>query len=300
MATGHKIVILKNDTTRFTAKCEEDGCGWRIHFEPVNGDTSRFVLKDSNAHRCTLWYTVLVVLLNYMFLLGLCDDPSLKPKQIMSLFKKTYGSNIKYHHARRGKEVVFEEQYGDEEKSYSNFTWYVKAIEETNPDSYVKFEVEDGINRLLFICFGACKHSYRYLRPMIYLDAPSSLVDTGVMRIRSPLLICFTKLPTPTHQRILKKLCVACMQFDLDMLLTISGLFQRRNLQNAVFPVCRYNAHSSTLAESLNNWVLEFKKLPAFALLDAIRLKVMKKMYERRIEGLDISTLGSLLNMRLY
>ncbi|XP_026410714.1 uncharacterized protein LOC113305938 [Papaver somniferum] len=91
----------------------------------------------------------------------------------MSLFKKTYGSNIKYHHARRGKEAVFEEQFGDDEKSYSDLTWYVKAIEETNPDSYVKFEVEDGTRRFhrIFICFGACKHSYRYLRPMIYLDA---------------------------------------------------------------------------------------------------------------------------------
>ncbi|KAI3932582.1 hypothetical protein MKW98_012553, partial [Papaver atlanticum] len=48
MATGHKISILKNDKTRFTAKCQEDGCGWRIHFGPVNGDISRFVLKDSN------------------------------------------------------------------------------------------------------------------------------------------------------------------------------------------------------------------------------------------------------------
>ncbi|XP_026378542.1 uncharacterized protein LOC113272979 [Papaver somniferum] len=140
MATGHKIVILKNDTTRFTAKCEEDGCAWRIHFGPVNGDTSRFVLKDSNAHMCTFGCTVLVVLLKYMFLLG--------------------------------KETVFEEQYGDDEKSYSDFTWYVKAIEETNPDSYVRFEVEDGTNRFqrIFVCYGACKHRYRYLRPMIYLD----------------------------------------------------------------------------------------------------------------------------------
>ncbi|KAI3918098.1 hypothetical protein MKX01_041418, partial [Papaver californicum] len=32
-------------------------------------------------------------------------DPTLKPNQIISLFRKTYGSNIKYHHARRGKEA---------------------------------------------------------------------------------------------------------------------------------------------------------------------------------------------------
>ncbi|KAI3893101.1 hypothetical protein MKX03_015671 [Papaver bracteatum] len=58
MATGHKPVILKNDRTHFTAKCEEDGCAWRIHFGPVNGDTSRFVLKDSNAHRLVVFILV--------------------------------------------------------------------------------------------------------------------------------------------------------------------------------------------------------------------------------------------------
>ncbi|XP_026410757.1 uncharacterized protein LOC113305981 [Papaver somniferum] len=91
----------------------------------------------------------------------------------MSLFKKTYGSNIKYHHARRGKEAVFEEKFGDDEKSYSDLNWYVKATEKTNPDSYVKFEVDQATGRFqrIFICFSACKHSYRYLRPMIYLDA---------------------------------------------------------------------------------------------------------------------------------
>ncbi|XP_026459844.1 uncharacterized protein LOC113360557 [Papaver somniferum] len=91
----------------------------------------------------------------------------------MSLFKKTYGSNIKYHHARRGKEVVFEEQIGDDEKSYSDLTWYVKAIEKTSPDSFVKLEVDEETGRFqrIFICFGACKHRYTYLRPMIYLDA---------------------------------------------------------------------------------------------------------------------------------
>ncbi|XP_026411026.1 uncharacterized protein LOC113306286 [Papaver somniferum] len=90
----------------------------------------------------------------------------------MSLFKKTYGSNIKYHHSRRGKESVFEYQYGDDEKSYNDLNWYVKAIEQINPDSFVKLEVDEETGRFkrIFICFGACKHRYRYLRPMIYLD----------------------------------------------------------------------------------------------------------------------------------
>ncbi|XP_026378619.1 uncharacterized protein LOC113273065 [Papaver somniferum] len=323
MAIGHKIVILKNDTTRFTAKCEEDGCGWRIHFGYVNGDTFRFVLKDCNAHR-------------------------LKPRQIMSLFKKTYGSNIKYHHARRGKEVVFEEQYGDDEKSYSDLTWYVKEIEETNPDSYVKFEVEDGTNRFqrIFICFGACKHSYRYLWPMIYLDATFL---TG--RYRGTLMVAtcingnnvfypfvFAIVSTENKDNwfwflenlqqvvdgrqivFLSDRGEGLLQGDANLKPVIDLFYKaaysytpanfeealwgmhaigcghvanyirtipKEKWENAFFPVCRYGAHSSTLDASFNNWVLPFKKFPAFALLDAIRLKVMEKMSERRIKGLE-------------
>ncbi|XP_026419670.1 uncharacterized protein LOC113315620 [Papaver somniferum] len=333
MATGHKIVILKNDTTRFTAKCEEDGCAWRIHFGPVNGDTSRFVLKDSNAHRCTLGCTVLVVLLKYMFLLALCGDPSLKPRQIISLFKKTYGSNIKYHHARRGKEAVFEEQYGDDEKSYSDFTWYVKAIEETNPDSYVRFEVEDGTNRFqrIFVCYGACKHSYRYLRPMIYLDATfltgryrgtlmaatcingnnefypfafaivssenkdnwfwflenlQKLVD-GRDANSKPVLDLFYKDAYSYTPANFEKALRGMHAIGCGNVANYIRIIPKEKWANAFFPVCRYGAHSSTLAESFNNWVLPFKKLPAFVLLDAIRLKVMEKTSERRILGLE-------------
>ncbi|XP_026399867.1 uncharacterized protein LOC113295757 [Papaver somniferum] len=325
MATGHKIAILKNDKTRFTAKCEEDSfwaCGWRIHFGPVNGDTSRFVLTDSNAHSSV-------------------SDPRLKPRQIMSLFKKTYGSNIKYHHARRGKEAVFEEPYGDDEKSYSDFTWYVKAIEETNPDSYVKFEVEDGTSRFhrIFVCYGACKHSYRYLRPMIYLDATfltgryrgtlmaatcingnnefypfafaivssenkdnwfwflenlQHVVDGRPIVFLSdrdanskPVLDLFYKAAysyTPANfEEALRGMHAIGAGHVANYIRTIP----KEKWANAFFPVCRYGAHSSTLAESFNNWVLSFKKLPAFVLLDAIRLKVMEKMSERRILGLE-------------
>ncbi|XP_026396832.1 uncharacterized protein LOC113291522 [Papaver somniferum] len=373
MATGHKIVILKNDTTRFTAKCEEDGYGWRIYFGPVNGDTSRFVLKDCNAHRLKS-PAATTKLVKHLIADNIQGDPSLKPRQIMSLFKKTYGSNIKYHHARRGKEAVFEEQYGDDENSYSDLTWYVKAIEETNPYSYVKFDVEDGTNRFqrIFICFVACKHSYRYLRPMIYLDAtfltgryrgtlmaatcingnngfyPFSfaIVSTenkdnwfwfleNLQQVVDGRQIVFLSdrgegllqsipkyFPNSHHSycfyHIKCNLPIgsgdANSKHVIDLFYKASYSYTPANFEeylrgmhefgcghvdnyirtipkekwaNAFFPVCRYGAHSLTLAESFNNWVLTFKKLPAFALLDAIRLKVMEKMSERRIEGLE-------------
>ncbi|XP_026459272.1 uncharacterized protein LOC113359925 [Papaver somniferum] len=395
MATGHKIIILKNDKTRFTAKCAENDCGWRIHFGPVNGDISRFVLKDSNIiHRLFMEITYSCLspagttkLVKHLIADNIQGDPSIKPNQIISLFKKTYGSNIKYHHARRGKEDVFEEQFGDDEKSYSDLTWYVQAIKKNNPDSYVKFEVDHATRRFqrIFICFGACKHSYRYLRPMIYLDATFltgrykgafmaatcingnnefypfvfSLIsaenkdnwfwflenlkqvvdgrqivflsDRGegilqgipkkflihitsidfttssaispldqVMRIQSPLLICFTKLLTLTQQRTLKKFCGACMQLDVDMLLTISGLFQRRNGQmhfflyaDIVLTLQLFPSPSTTGFLISKSFLLLLFSMRCDTILVHVLsmilqlLKVMKKNSERKIEGLE-------------
>ncbi|XP_026436655.1 uncharacterized protein LOC113334669 [Papaver somniferum] len=373
MATGFKILILKNDKTRFTAKCEEDGCGWRIHFEPVNGDTSRFVLKDSNVHRLKS-PSMTTKLVKHLIAENIHGDPSLKPKQIMSLFKKTYGPNIKCHHAPRGKEAVFEEQYGDDEKSYSDLTWYVIAIEETNPDSYVKFEFEDGTSKFqrIFICFGACKHSYRYLRPMIYLDATfltgryrgTLMAATCINENNGFYPFAFAIVSTENKDNwfwFLKNLQQVvdgrqivflsdrgegflqgipkyflnsyhsyCFYHIMCNLPIVSGdanskpvidLFYKdaysytpanfeealrgmhaigcghvanyirtipkEKWANAFFPVCIYGSHTSSLAESFNNWVLPFKKLPAFSLVDAIRLKVMKNNSERRIEGLE-------------
>ncbi|XP_026410020.1 uncharacterized protein LOC113305135 [Papaver somniferum] len=356
MCTGYKILILKNDKTRFTAKCEEDGCGWRIHFGPVNGDISRFVMKDSNVIH------------------SIQGDPTLKPKQIMSLFKKIYGSNIKYHHARRGKEAIFEDQYGDDEKSYSDLNWYVKAIEQTNPDRFVKLEVDEETGRFkrIFICFGACKHNYRYLRPMIYLDATfligrfmgtlmaatcvngndgfypydfaivlsenkdnwfwfldnlQKVVDDrpivflsdrhegllqGIPRAfpGSYHIYCFyhIKCNLPIGKGDAKYNVVINLFYKASYSYTATN-FERAlrgmhaigcghvanylrtipkdKWENAFFPVCRYAAHSSYIAESFNNWILEFKKLPAFALLDAIRLKVIQMNSKRSVEGLE-------------
>ncbi|XP_026450546.1 uncharacterized protein LOC113350626 [Papaver somniferum] len=344
MATGHKIIILKNDKTHFTAKSQEDGCGRRIHFGPVNADISRFVLKDSNViHSCGVGLrlkspAVTTKLVKHLIADNIQGDRSLKPKQIMSLFKNTYGSNIKYYHARRGKEAVFEEQFGDDEKSYSGLTWYVKAIEQTNPDSFVNFEVDHATQRFqrIFICFGACKHSYRYVRPMIYLDATfltgryrgalmaatcingnngfypfafalvyaenkeiwfwflenlKQVVDGRQIVFLSDrgegLLHGIPKLfPNSFHNY-----CVYYVKCNLPVgsatnfeealrgmhalgcghVANYLRIIPKEKGANAFFPVCRYSAHSSTLSESFNNWILNFKKLSAFALLDPIQ-----------------------------
>ncbi|XP_026451277.1 uncharacterized protein LOC113351526 [Papaver somniferum] len=214
----------------------------------------------------------------------------------MSLLKKTYGSNIKYHHARRGKEAVFEDQYGNDEKSYSDL------------------------------------NCYKYLRPMIYLDATfligrfrSTLMAATcvngndgfypyafaiVLSENKDNCYCFyhikCNLPigkgdanynaviglfykaaysytAANFEEALRVMHAIGCGYVANYLRTIP----KEKWENAFFPLCRYAAHSSSIAESFNNWILEFKKLPAFALLDAIRLKVMQMNSKKKVEGLE-------------
>ncbi|XP_026417420.1 uncharacterized protein LOC113312903 [Papaver somniferum] len=344
MDTGHKIVILKNDKTRFTAKCEEDGCAWRIHFGPVNGDTSRFVLKDSNAHRLKS-PAVTTKLVKHLIVDNLQGDPSLKSRQIMSLFKKTYGSNIKYHHARRGKEAVFEEQYGDDEKSYSDFTWYLRPmiyldatfltgryrgtlmaatcingnnefypfafaiVSSENKDNWFWFlenlqHVVDG-RLIVFLSdrhegllqgipkyFPNSHHSYCFYH--IKCNLPIGSGDAN----SKPVLDLFYKAAYSYTPANFEEALRAMHAIGAGHVANYIRTIPKEKWANVFFPVCRYGAHSSNLAESFNNRVLPFKKLHAFVLLDAIRylytcssvilqLCVMEKMSERRILGLE-------------
>ncbi|XP_026410967.1 uncharacterized protein LOC113306224 [Papaver somniferum] len=318
MCTGYKILILKNDKTRFTAKCEEDGCGWRIHFGPVNGDISRFVLKDSNVIH------------------NIQGDPTLKPKQIMLLFKKTYGSNIKYHHARRGKKAVFEDQYGDDEKSYSDLNcyrylrpmiyldatfligrfrgtlmaatcvngndgfypyafaivlsenkdkwfWFLDNLQQVVDDRPIVFlsDRHEGLLQGIPRTFPGSYHSYCFYH--IKCNLPIGKGDANYNVVIDLFYKAAYSYTTSNFEEDLRGMHAIGCGHVANYLRTIP----KEKWANAFFPVCRYAAHSLSIAESFNNWILEFKKLPAFSLLDAIRLKVMQMNSKRRVEGLE-------------
>ncbi|XP_026458547.1 uncharacterized protein LOC113359071 [Papaver somniferum] len=301
MDIGHKVVILKNDRTRFTAKCEEDGYGWRIHFGPVNGDISRFVLKDSNVIHRLKSPAVTTKLIKHLITDNIQGDSTLKPRQIMSLFKKTYGSNIKYHHARRGKEVVFEEQFGDDEKSYSDLTCCrylrpmiyldatlltgrfrdnLKQVVDGRPIVFLS-DRHEGLLQGIPRVFPGSHHNYCFYQ--IKCNLPIGSSDANSKAAIDFFYKAAYSYTTANFEEALRGMHAIGCGHVANYIRTIP----KEKWANAFFPVCRYAAHSSSIFESFNNWILEFRKLPAFALLDAIRLNFMKKNSERRVEGLE-------------
>ncbi|XP_026458500.1 uncharacterized protein LOC113359015 [Papaver somniferum] len=54
---------------------------------------------------------------------------------------------------------------------------------------------------------------------------------------------------------------------------------------NAFFVGCRYDTHSSSIAESFNNWIHRERDLPPATLVDELRIKIMRMSSERRELG---------------
>ncbi|XP_026431529.1 uncharacterized protein LOC113328723 [Papaver somniferum] len=214
---------------------------------------------------------------------------------IMSLFKKTYGSNIKYHHARRGKEAVFEDQYGDDEKSYSDLNWYLR------PMIYLDATFLIGRFRgtlMAAACVNGNDGFYPYAFAIVlsenkdnwfwFLDNLQQVVDDRPIVFLSDrhegLLQGIPRaFPAANFEEALRGMhAIGC-----GHVANYLGTIPKEKWENAFFHVCRYAAHSSSIVESFNNWILEFKKLSAFSLLDVIRLKVMQMNSKRRVEGLE-------------
>ncbi|MCL7042892.1 hypothetical protein MKW94_024169 [Papaver nudicaule] len=182
LRTGYKLKKVKNELSRLTYKCISKPnfeCSWHLHTVAVDKSNEVFKIKKYvKRHTCGVGMrvrspTVKKRLVDHMIHERVMHNPLIKSHDIIDYFKLDVGVNIKYHHAYNGLEVSQDAIFGDEVKSYTHLTWYVTAIRDTNPGSYVDFDYNDATKRFhrLFICFGACKEGYRLCRPMIFCDA---------------------------------------------------------------------------------------------------------------------------------
>ncbi|XP_026458586.1 uncharacterized protein LOC113359114 [Papaver somniferum] len=228
----------------------------------------------------------------------------------MSLFKKTYGSNIKYHHACRGKEAVFEDQYGDDEKSYSdlncyrylnpmiyldatfligrfrgtlmaatcvngndgfypyafaivlsenkdNWFWFLDNLQQVIDDRPIVFlsDRHEGLLQGIPRAFPGSYHSYCFYH--IKCNLPIRKGDANFNAVIDLFYKAAYSYTTTNFEEALRGMHAIGFGHVANYLRTIP----KEKWANAFFPVCRYAAHSSSIAESFNNWILEFKKL---------------------------------------
>ncbi|XP_058215614.1 uncharacterized protein LOC131326759 isoform X2 [Rhododendron vialii] len=179
-AIAHQLTFkyVKNDTSRVTAKCKEQGCSWFIHARKLS-NTQVFRIKEMNVlHTCegntmTTGARATKNVLASIIKEKMKDHPNYKPKDIMSDIKQEYGLQLKYHHAWHGKENAKEQLHGSTKAAYSQVPNLCEKIMETNPGSLATFTTKENSSfRRLFVSFHASLYGFQQgCRPLLFLDS---------------------------------------------------------------------------------------------------------------------------------
>ncbi|XP_026384057.1 uncharacterized protein LOC113279592 [Papaver somniferum] len=139
MRTGYTVNNLKNDRKRFTAICSVKGCSWRLHATVIGSSIDVFKIKEYvGRHTCGGGYMlknpkVSRKLMNNLIHERFRHNPFIKPTEIVDYVKVGGGIDIKYHHAYHALELSHQQFFGNVVKSYTDLSWWVNAVRETNP-----------------------------------------------------------------------------------------------------------------------------------------------------------------------
>ncbi|KAM7253947.1 hypothetical protein ACFE04_031629 [Oxalis oulophora] len=173
-----EMKILKSDKIRFTAKCANEGCPWRIYASKLP-EVSTFVVKTLHAeHTCngathpghiqasSKWVA------NKMQQL-LRNNPNLTSKDIVGEIKRVHGVEVSYKKAWRGKETVLTHLKNIFVEDYRMLPQYCHLIKQTNPGSiaFVNGDEVDGSFQKLFVSYRASIAGFfTGCRPILVID----------------------------------------------------------------------------------------------------------------------------------
>ncbi|CAH1437876.1 unnamed protein product [Lactuca virosa] len=115
--------IQKSDPTRFTTRCENLECEWRIHASITQDEVTFEVKKMVEVHTCTRsnkggnkratqgWIANVVTA-------KLKSDGDVSPYELRNWIMKTYNVDVPYLKVFRGKEQAYTDMYGKWEDSF--------------------------------------------------------------------------------------------------------------------------------------------------------------------------------------
>ncbi|XP_024172056.1 uncharacterized protein LOC112178077 [Rosa chinensis] len=155
-----------------------EGCDWHLRAFSSSANGCLYITELNNTHTCKG-----VVRTQKHKLLGskvvktciaaeVSFNLSLKPREIMSKFKSTYGFDNSYKVALKVKHRAKEAIYGSDADTFSKLSWYKEAVLQSNPSSSFVLEVEPSSNRFqrLFVAYGGCVEGFKFCLPVLYVD----------------------------------------------------------------------------------------------------------------------------------
>nr|XP_043623589.1 uncharacterized protein LOC122595313 [Erigeron canadensis] len=169
--------IEKSEPTRFTARCINMECGWKIHASLMEDGITFQVQEHScirsnkagNRRATQGWIANIVTD-------KLKSDGDVGVPDLMKWISKTYNVELPCHKVFRGKEQAYTDVYGKWEDSFVMIDDFKEELHARDPRSVVDIEFEkDGDKKRFlrfFISFAACSTGFLVgCRPNISLDA---------------------------------------------------------------------------------------------------------------------------------
>lgn len=178
IALHFEIQTVKSDKTRFTAKCVNEGCPWRIHAAKLPGVPTFSIRTLNNNHTCDglthLGHQQATVeWVAHSVEQQLRENPNCKPKEILEEIHRVHGIALSYKQAWRGKERIMASVRGSFEEGYRLLPQYVEQIQRTNPGSIAAVYANpvDNCFQRLFVSFQASIYGFlNGCRPLLGLD----------------------------------------------------------------------------------------------------------------------------------
>lgn len=178
IALHFEMQTIKSDKTRFTARCANEECPWRIHAAKLPGVPTFTIRTINDSHTCggishlghqqasVQWVANSVEQ-------RLKENPNCKPKEILEEIHRVHGITLSYKQAWRGKERIMAAMRGSFEEGYRLLPPYCEQVKRTNPGSIASVygNPTDNCFQRLFISFQASIYGFlNACRPLLGLD----------------------------------------------------------------------------------------------------------------------------------
>jgi hypothetical protein len=178
IALHFQLRVVKSDRSRFIAKCNTEGCPWRVHVAKCHGVPTFTVRTLQAEHTCEgvqdLHHQQATV--NWVARsveARLRDNPQIKPKEILQDIRDQHGVAVSYMQAWRGKERSMATVHGTLEDGYRHLPAYCEQIGKTNPGSVAVYKGSgmDNSFQRLFVSFHASIYGFlNACRPLLEID----------------------------------------------------------------------------------------------------------------------------------
>ncbi|XP_058761190.1 uncharacterized protein LOC131634538 [Vicia villosa] len=179
--SGRNMRFTKNDKVRVRVKCK-DGCQWEAYCAKLPNEETWQLRKLVDKHECSREYNVKMLTTKWLskrIQNSLKTNPRMKIKDIKAKAQRKWNVGVNKTKAIRARFKARDMVDGSFLGDYTRIYDYCHELLRANPVSTIKINIDpvpDGSEdqrpyfKRLYVCFAACKESFKLSRHIIGLD----------------------------------------------------------------------------------------------------------------------------------